>query len=83
MRSWFIHLDEKDFNPTWVCNNEIKYDKNFIKIIEFYLFKTPVKETSSHEVDMHKLGWNNNKQALKRKLYKVQDEYRGVCEEYQ
>lgn len=64
-----MHLAKKDFKPTWVCNNEIKYDKNFVKIIDFYLFKTPAKETSSREIDMDKLGWNKNKQVQKDLFY--------------
>lgn len=45
----------------WKFNNELKWNNKLEKVIEFYLFMTPVDKTSVRGKTFKQLGWNKKK----------------------
>lgn len=55
-------------SPNWIKNNDIDFsDRNFQRIIDFYLLKSPAENLSARGRTLESYGWNNT-YDLKRKI---------------
>ena len=54
----------------WTFNNELKWSKKLEKVVEFYLFNTPVDNISARGKTFKQLGWDKRKLTplLKREI---------------
>lgn len=55
-------------SPNWIKNNDIDFsDRNFQRIIDFYLLKSPAENLSARGRTLESYNWNNT-YDLKRKI---------------
>lgn len=64
-----MRLDKADYYQEWFRTNELKYDKQLISIIDFYVMKSFANQSSSRGIKMNELGWQRDKKIYQ-KLYK-------------